>query len=399
MTSSSGSDSWETDDDGGAQLPIRTAAQTLQVPLLPVPDNLRRPGDELCAVCKKLNLSPSRFVILPGDKEWHKPPQRDQLNMHLGRVEDMRKRTHCPLCRLVLVGLGGDEVPTHEDGQPLEVAMSWSTNGPRPDPDAPWDVRSEVRFLRLYIQKPGGGFVTKRLNLFPEITLLANDSPTDSVTYFIRPVRQDMIDFALVRRWLAVCQERHGKACRRNRVLKELNRSHPTNEVPEFRCIDLEQDCLVLLPAGCRYAALSYVWGRQEFFATRMSNVRSLEERGALRNPEYLDKIPPTIKDAFHVTREIGMRYLWVDNLCIVQDDMEKKTATIKTMDLIYAAADLVIVAAGSETAFSGIAGVHPGSRTSRQPIEEIAPGFRLAFRSRYADSMRAVPYHTRGWT
>ncbi|KAK4233672.1 heterokaryon incompatibility protein-domain-containing protein [Achaetomium macrosporum] len=391
MTSSSGSD-WETDDDAGVP-----GIQTL--PLRPVPEHVSRPGDKLCDVCKRLELSPRRFVVLPGDEEWNKPNKPDELNIHLGPVRDMRGKTDCPLCRLVLVALGGDEVPTQEDGVPTEVVMSWNTNGPYPDPSAPWNHRPEVRLLRPYLRKLGGGFVSKRLNLFPEITLLANDSPTESVTYFIRPVRQDMIDFDLVRNWLALCQTKHGKGCRQNPILKELNRSHPAKEVPDFRCIDVEEDCLVILPAGCRYSALSYVWGPKKFFSTVTSNVKSLEEPGALRKSEYLDQIPPTIKDAIHVAKEIGMRHLWVDNLCIIQDDPEIKGETIKKMDLVYAAADLVIVAAGSETAYSGIAGVHPGSRTSRQPIEEIAPGFRLAFRSRYANSMEGVPYKSRGWT
>jgi hypothetical protein len=47
-------------------------------------------------------------------------------------VEDMRNKTDCPLCRLVLVALGGDKVPTHEDGEPLEVVMDWNTERAEP---------------------------------------------------------------------------------------------------------------------------------------------------------------------------------------------------------------------------------------------------------------------------
>ncbi|KAK4233760.1 heterokaryon incompatibility protein-domain-containing protein [Achaetomium macrosporum] len=376
MTSNSASD-WESDDDSAV-----LGTQTL--PLRPVPEHLSRPGDKLCDVCKRLKLNPRRFVVLPGDQEWNKPNKPEKLDIHLGSVRDMRDKA---------------DFPTLEDGAPTEVVMSWNTTGPFPDPSAPWNHRPEVRLLRPYLQKLVGGFVSKRLNLFPEITLLANDSPTVSLTYFIRPVRPDMVDFDLVRRWLALCQTKHGKRCRQDPILKELNRSHPAQEVPDLRCIDVEEDCLVILPAGGRYAALSYAWGPKKFFSTVTSNVKSLEEPGALSKSEYLDQIPPTIKDATHVAKEMGMRYLWVDNLCIIQDDPEIKGETIKKMDLVYAAADLVIVAAGSETAYSGIAGVHSGSRTSRQPIEEIAPGFRLAFRSRYADSMQNVPYSSRGWT
>lgn len=401
MTSSSDSDSWETEDEStdpaGAQASKSAAVEAL--PLLPVPGDVSQPGDKLCDVCAALSLEPRRFVVLPGDKEWNQLSQPDDDGVSLGRVEDMRKKTGCPMCRLALVAIGGSKVPTHEDADPVCVTLSWNTDGPLPDPRAPWSHRPEIRILRPYVRKQSGGFISKRLNLFPEITLLANDSPTDSTIYFVRPISLDKIDFTVVRRWLDLCDAHHGKACRRNPVLKELKRSHPTKEVPSFRCIDVEQNCVVILPSGCRYAALSYVWGQKKFFATLTTNVKDLEEPQSLSKPEYLDQIPPTIKDAIHVTKEIGFKYLWVDNLCIVQNDPVLKAKTIKTMDLVYSAADLVIVAAGSVDAYAGISGCHTGTRGPRQPIEELAPGFRLAFKERWQDGIENAAYYTRAWT
>lgn len=401
MTSSSDSDSWETDDESmdttGAKPSKSAAVQVL--PLLPVPGDVSRPGDKLCDVCAGLSLEPRRFVVLPGDKEWNRLNQPDEESISLGKVEDMRKKTSCPMCRLVLVAIGGSQVPTHEDSDPVCVTMSWNTDGPLKDPLAPWNHQPEIRILRPYVRKQSGGFVSKRLNLFPEITLLANDSPTDSTTYFVRPISPERIDFDVVRRWLALCDAHHGRACRKNPLLKELKRSHPTKEVPSFRCIDVEQNCIVMLPSGCRYAALSYVWGQKKFFATLSTNVEDLEKPQSLSKPEYLDQIPPTIKDAIYVTKEIGFRYLWVDNLCIVQDDQGIKPKTIQTMDLVYSAADLVVVAAGSADAYASISGCHIGSRGPRQPIEELAPGFRLAFKNRWQDGIDDAAYYTRGWT
>ena len=173
----------------------------------------------------------------------------------------------------------------------------------------------------------------------------------------------------------------HGKACRKNKTMKELKRAHPTLEITNFRCIDTQNSCLVIPPANCRYAALSYVWGVPTVFTTLRSNVKDLEIPHVFDKPEVLSTIPLTIRDAIRVMREIGMRYLWVDSLCIVQDDdPDEKIKHIKLMDVVYSAADLVIVAAGSENANAGIAGLDPGSRGSRQPIEEIFPGFRLAY-------------------
>lgn len=372
---------------------------TAALPLLPVPDDISRHCDDLCNVCKELSLDVKSFVVLPGDKEWNSWNEPDDLTISLGKVEDIKKKTDCPLCRLVLVALSTKDVPTHENHEPLYVSMSWNTNGPIPDPSAPWNHRPEVRVLRPYLRTQSGGFPDMRLNLFPEITLLANDSPTNSTTYFIRPYQQDKIDFAVVRRWLALCNAHHGETCRTNPLLKELNRSHPTKEVPDFRCIDIEQRCVAMLPPGCRYAALSYVWGCEINFKALSSNIEELEKPGSLDDPKFLSKIPLTIRDAIDVAKEVGIEYLWVDNLCIIQDDKEKMTKTIQTMDLIYSASDLVIVTAGSDNAHVGIAGLRSGTREYRQPIEQIAPGFRLAFRTRWADSVQGRSYYTRGWT
>ncbi|KAF2099789.1 HET-domain-containing protein [Rhizodiscina lignyota] len=391
---SSDSDYWETDESG----PPEPDAEA-PPPLLPVPDGISRPGDALCDVCRALKLEAKRFVVLPGDKEYGKWNEPDDLSMSLGKVEDMKKKTGCPLCRLILVALSAKDVPTHENDEPLCVTMSWNTKGPSPDPSAPWAHRPEVRVLRPYLQTESGGFAETRLNLFPEITLLANDSPTDSITYFMRPYNQDRIDFAVVRRWLALCDEHHGKACRKNPVLKKLKRSHPTKEVPDFRCIDVEQKCVTILPPGCRYAALSYVWGGPIKFQALSSNIEELAKPGSLDNHQFASQIPETIRDAIDVAKEIGIKYLWVDNLCIVQNNEKKKTSTIKTMDIIYATADLVIVTAGSDTAYMGINGLRSGTRETQQPIEEIAPGFRLAFRTRWADSVEGRSYYSRGWT
>ena len=382
-------------------MPLQSLPPIKPSPLLPIPPDVSCHGDQLCDICEALNLEPKSFVVLPGDKEYGQQNQPDDLNIHLGKVEDIAKKTSCPLCRLVLVALGGDRIPRLEDGEPVVVDLSWNTEGPTPDPDEPWSHIPEVRMLRPYARTTSGGFIQSvRLNLFPEITLLANDSPTSSTSYFVRPIRREKIDFAVARRWMSICHKYHRKSCRVNPVLKELKRSHPAHEVPDFRCIDVEQNCLVKSAAGDRYAALSYVWGRRKFFRTLKENVADLEKPGALSKPEYLGQIPPTISDAMHVAREIGLRYIWVDSLCIVQDDdTGNKIEAIKMMDLVYAAADIVIVAAGSADAYSGIAGIYPGTRGARQPIEEIAPGFRLAFKTRWQDSIETAAYYTRGWT
>jgi Heterokaryon incompatibility protein (HET) len=65
-------------------------------------------------------------------------------------------------------------------------------------------------------------------------------------------------------------------------------------------------------------------------------------------------QLPATIADAVSVTRSLGIRYLWVDALCIVQDDEEDKTREIREMGRIYRYARVTIAAANSPSVQCG---------------------------------------------
>lgn len=69
-------------------------------------------------------------------------------------------------------------------------------------------------------------------------------------------------------------------------------------------------------PAAARYTALSYCWGeKQQPFITTKENFRQMEH-GIL-----ISGLPKTLQDAVSITRRLGVQYLWVDAICIIQDD------------------------------------------------------------------------------
>ncbi|CAK7214622.1 hypothetical protein SBRCBS47491_002208 [Sporothrix bragantina] len=386
---------------------IKTLASTPSVPI-----DVSIYGDELCDTCNGLGITKQKFFVLPGDEEYDKSDAPDSDITDLGPIVAVGERTSCPLCRLIYVAIGGDRLPTHENGLAVHAGFCWNTNGAQ-DPNQPWDHESAVRIMRLYARTSDNNFLRAQGFFFPEITMLANDVPDepyagalpDVKEYFVRLRKPGSIDFDLVRRWVGLCNKYHTHTCRTNPLL-ELNalkrdHQHPADEMPEFRCVDVARMCLALVPSGTPYAALSYVWGRRSFFRTERANVQELEQPGALTL--LGDHIPQTIQDALYVAREVGLAYLWIDTLCIVQDDYELKGATISRMDMVYCAAELVIIAAGSPHAYSGIAGVRPGSggmgNRPRQAIEQIAPGLRLAANSRWQDDAEGQSYYQRGWT
>ncbi|KAI1127943.1 heterokaryon incompatibility protein-domain-containing protein [Nemania abortiva] len=96
------------------------------------------------------------------------------------------------------------------------------------------------------------------------------------------------------------------------------------------------------------YAALSYCWGGDQLYKTTRSNVDS---RGSGIS---WGEIPQTIRDAIRVTAGVGLSYLWVDSLCIIQDDEQGKLRDIAQMPRIYGHATVTIVASRSKGALEG---------------------------------------------
>ncbi|KAI1268297.1 hypothetical protein F5Y18DRAFT_374643 [Xylariaceae sp. FL1019] len=68
---------------------------------------------------------------------------------------------------------------------------------------------------------------------------------------------------------------------------------------------------------------------------------------------------------------EVGERYLWVDALCILQDDGDDKLEQINAMDAVCSRAYAIIVAAATHDADGGLAPVN-GSRVAKCLTQDI---------------------------
>ena len=72
--------------------------------------------------------------------------------------------------------------------------------------------------------------------------------------------------------------------------------------------------------------ALSCTWGNVVSCQLLTSNEKDLAEAGSLSKFD----LPKTIVDGIELTQLLGLRYLWVDALCIRQDDDSDKRYQIK---------------------------------------------------------------------
>jgi hypothetical protein len=96
------------------------------------------------------------------------------------------------------------------------------------------------------------------------------------------------------------------------------------------------------------YTALSYCWGENQPGATTLKSLPARLKR------IKIEELSQTIRDAIYCTKRLGIKYLWVDALCIVQDSVEDKTRELARMRDIYQNSHITIVAASSQRATEG---------------------------------------------
>ncbi|KAK3305033.1 heterokaryon incompatibility protein-domain-containing protein [Chaetomium strumarium] len=132
-------------------------------------------------------------------------------------------------------------------------------------------------------------------------------------------------DHESVRRWLDVCAAKH-EGCPGNDWVKL-----PTTLVEVSPPGSPESACLRFTDGQeGRYATFSYCWGGPQPFDTVAASLAAYS-----RELPYT-RLPKTILDAFQVTRCRGLRYIWIDSLCIVQDDPDDKQRELPKMFRIY---------------------------------------------------------------
>lgn len=102
------------------------------------------------------------------------------------------------------------------------------------------------------------------------------------------------------------------------------------------------------VPEGVEYIALSYCWGKDGKLKTKKETKRAMEQ-GIMTS-----RLPLAIFDAVMYTRALGLRYLWIDALCIIQDDEEDWRNESAIMNDIYANALLTLAAECSASVDQG---------------------------------------------
>ncbi|KAF7939987.1 uncharacterized protein EAE98_000114 [Botrytis deweyae] len=159
--------------------------------------------------------------------------------------------------------------------------------------------------------------------------------------------------------WLSACDEQH--TC-----------NALTSDRPSW-LVDTVEYCIVPGSNPNNYVALSYTWQdsasseNEEPFRLLEDNLKILTQPGALRNASQ--SLPKVILDAMELTTRLGQRYLWVDRLCIIQDQEIATISEVMRMDQVYAGAYVTIVAAAKFGLFDKLTATlsDPGFKNKRK--------------------------------
>ncbi|KAK4179159.1 heterokaryon incompatibility protein-domain-containing protein [Triangularia setosa] len=150
---------------------------------------------------------------------------------------------------------------------------------------------------------------------------------------------------ALIGKWLHGCQTSH-TSCKGRRTTVLPSRIIKVGQSSANVSLYITQD-----GEKGSYIALSHCWGGKIPLATTKDNLHSLCES------LQFDANSKTFAEAVDVTRALGVQYLWIDSICIVQDDADDWATEAAKMRDVYSNAMLTLSADGAQDTSQGLFG------------------------------------------
>jgi hypothetical protein len=152
----------------------------------------------------------------------------------------------------------------------------------------------------------------------------------------------------LLKTWITNCMENH-ENCSKNVTPDILpTRLLDISEPTVIRLVDT-QDAGITEP----YITLSHCWGKSRNHLTLTS-----ENRYRLQQGIPVSELPLTFREAAHVTRYLGYKYIWIDSLCIIQSGEEAAedwAREVRMMASVYSNCVLNLAASDAQNSSEGM--------------------------------------------
>ncbi|KAI3337550.1 heterokaryon incompatibility protein-domain-containing protein [Xylariaceae sp. AK1471] len=250
--------------------------------------------------------------------------------------------------------------------------------------------------LYLEWEESGEGVNPGKVCYLSELGCLpsTNVSPGFAGPSFTGPFEKSM---SLARQWIQRCEAAH-PSCQNDRV---------TNFIPS-RVIDVGErkifHSLVKpklrarkdVPFGSNYLTLSHCWGGTVPMRLMAGNMHSLMEHIPF------DQLPKTFQDAIIVTQNLGMRYIWIDSLCIIQDDSQDWQQEAALMADVYKHSTCNLTAAEAVNSSSGLFLDHNPILTKPVKASFVTGSQGVVLHDFWPEGIlqafEASPLMTRGW-
>jgi hypothetical protein len=154
-------------------------------------------------------------------------------------------------------------------------------------------------------------------------------------------------ELTLMRTWLSNCVTKHSE-CRQSagrgspKRLLDVRAFADSNDI---RLVEWQS-----VPATTKYVTLSHCWGPVDKHPIYTSK-STFSDR--LQRIQFED-LSTTFKDAVKICRDLDLKYLWIDSLCIIQDDGEDWSQQAASMASIYGGSYVTLAALSSADSTQG---------------------------------------------
>jgi hypothetical protein len=351
---------------------------------------------ELCIVCRQydwkvLEDGAGGMEVVEVQQYGEKPALRSS-SLPSGSLFDLMNRPNCPICMLIIHLLSPFSIKSllaWAMDQSLEALVHYQYSMDYQSGDS---IAIRIKQRSDYVWRNVGFLepTPKKMEAGSEQSIIWNSCRLSRHPVLNSSWAQEAsLDYSLIRSWLKHCNVSHERCARK----------HTSTDIhTRIRLVDVVDHKIVHGTLADRYIALSYVWGSTERLRSTTANIAALEKKGELLN--RYSSIPRTIQDAMTVVARLGERFLWVDSLCIVQDDRSEKHGQIAKMDLIYSAAYVTIVQHSGSDSSAGLPGIRPGSRSLIATKAHVEDFVMMACANHSVPGvLRSSIHSTRGWT
>jgi hypothetical protein len=202
--------------------------------------------------------------------------------------------------------------------------------------------------------------------------------------------------FQLAKKWFHDCKTNHPQCTQESSPLpSRIILIHGDSTPPALKLIKPTLDM------KASYVALSYRWFAESTLKLTISNEQALQKEIPW------SAIPPTFRDTVAICKSLGLRYLWIDSLCILQDssmDWDRESSCMKD---VYRNASLVIGASQlvGTSADIGFLGRREGhliehvGKLSTPQNKVLLDIFIMPYQPHHGASKIQDPLSQRGWT